>query len=301
MSESPGKHPEMQETRAERDRKAAEKLLSCQACKRKPSTAERPGERIATTFLTNMVRDVSAYQQKARPGSRAWVDNLDGKGSLPAWVMFRSVYPGWWSGIKMEGCKHPLISCKAPTDITVMTTQRSGPKYGLFCSTEYGVFYYLFFVAYSFAQWENLSLMTRSIFPLFSSRLFLSRFFQLSSFPSLHLASLSWGFPPAHQQNTQCFRCPCQAVRQQLTCLKALWRCSSSPLLSPSQALRVIEWWFGDISRKCLCASIPMTTFWSFSVAFLWGIEPHTLFFTCNLLLGTVGTGCMSQLWMPRA
>lgn len=118
--------------RAERDRKAAEKLLSCQVCKRKPSMAECPGERIATMFLTNMVRDVSAYQQKAHPGSRAWVDNLDGKGRLPAWVMFRSVYPGWWSGIKMEGCKHPLISCKAPTDITVMTTQRSGPKYGLF-------------------------------------------------------------------------------------------------------------------------------------------------------------------------
>lgn len=33
----------------------------------------------------------------------------------------------------MEGCKHPLISCKAPIDVTVMmTAQRSGPKYGLF-------------------------------------------------------------------------------------------------------------------------------------------------------------------------
>lgn len=43
-----------------------------------------------------------------------------------------NVYPGWWAGIKMEGCKHPLISCKAPIDVTVMSAQRSGPKYGPF-------------------------------------------------------------------------------------------------------------------------------------------------------------------------
>jgi len=64
MSVSPGKHPETQEMRAERDCKAVERLLSCQACKRKPSMAEHPGKRIASMFLTNTVREMAAFRQK---------------------------------------------------------------------------------------------------------------------------------------------------------------------------------------------------------------------------------------------
>lgn len=79
-----------------------------------------------------------------------------------------------------------------------------------------------------------------------------------------------------------------------------MWRWCS-PLPAPSQAFRVMEWWFGDVSWKRFCLSTPMITFWSFSVQFLWGIETRTLFHTCNLKLGTVRTRCMSQLQTPNA
>lgn len=274
----------------------AELLPSAQI---KPSMAERPGERIATTFLTDMVRDMSTYQQKVHPASRAWVDNSNGKGGLPAWVMFRWMYRGRWAGIKMEGCKHPLISCRAPTDITVMTAQRSGPKYGLFCSTEYG-FFFLFIICclQSSLVWKSVFNDSEHLPFCFLLNFFSAHFFS----PPLLLSCISPPFPEVfHPLISGIVSVSDVLISQQLTCLKAMCRCSSSPLLSPSQALRVIEWWFGDISRKCLCVSTPMIAFWGFSVPFLWGIEPHTLFFTCNLLLGTVGTGCMSQLWSPIA
>lgn len=88
MSESPGKHPETQEMRAERDCKAVERLLSCQACKTKPSMAEHPGKRITSTFPTKMAREMATCWRNVPPGSRAWVDNFNGKRGLPALVMF---------------------------------------------------------------------------------------------------------------------------------------------------------------------------------------------------------------------
>lgn len=90
MSESPGKHHEMQEIRAERDHKAVEKLLPTVQKKAKQGWTSWKRNYLKIFFLSKMAKKkkkkVAICQQKVPPGSRVWADNLNGKGGLPGLV-----------------------------------------------------------------------------------------------------------------------------------------------------------------------------------------------------------------------
>lgn len=89
MSESPGKHQEMQEIRAE----ISKLWRSCSPAKRAKESQTwlniMEKELPPFFFLSKMAKKkkVAICQQKVPPGSRVWADNLNGKGGLPGLVM----------------------------------------------------------------------------------------------------------------------------------------------------------------------------------------------------------------------